>query len=275
MEFLTVNYQPENREYSYNYVYDNCSSKIPEILDKIFPGRIEYNEFYVEEGLTVRDLMDRYLTWQPWGDWIIDVGLGFEIDKEADPKTYMFLPDYVKLALDSAVLQRDGVTVPLVKESLQVFEPVPETYANGVFTPFNAFILLFFVVGFFTNRDFKREKRSHWVDVVLFSFVGILAWWLVFLWTATDHLSQQNMNVLWALPLHIPLVYLLNVKRFHRFLLAYFQIVGAWYLVLLIIWEAIPQPLHSALIPLVITMILRCFYIAYALRRKLRASTRS
>lgn len=274
MEFLTINYQPENREYNYNYVYDNCSSKVPEILERIFPGRIEYSKYYVEEDLTVRDLMDRYLTWQPWGDWIIDVGLGYEIDKEAAPETYMFLPDYVKLALDSATFQRDSVAVPLIKESRQVFEPEPEAFSNGVFTPFNTFVLVFFIVGFFTNRDFKRGERSHWVDVVLFTFVGILAWWLVFLWTATDHISQQNMNVLWAIPFHIPLVYLISVKKLQRFLLAYFQIVGAWYLILLILWEAVPQPLHTAIIPLVITLILRCFYIAYDLRRKLRGSAR-
>ncbi len=275
MEFLANNYKPENREYAYNYVYDNCSSKIPEILDKIFPGRIEYNFFYVEAGTTVRDLMDKYLMWQPWGDWIIDVGLGYEIDREAAPETYMFLPDYVKLALDSAMFNRDSVIVPLVKETELVYEPLTEVYSNSIFNPFNTFILVFFIVGFFTNRDFKREKRSHWVDVVLFTFVGILAWWLVFLWAATDHLSAENMNVFWAIPLHIPLVYLLNVKKLRKFLMAYFQIVGVWYLLLLLLWEAIPQPLHNALIPIVLTMILRCFYIAYDLRRKVRASARS
>ena len=35
-DFLLWNSQPENKMYNYNYVYDNCSSKVPEILDKIF-----------------------------------------------------------------------------------------------------------------------------------------------------------------------------------------------------------------------------------------------
>ena len=86
-------------------------------MDKIFPGQIEYNFHYVKEGTTVRDLMDEYLVFQPWGDWIIDVGLGYQIDREAAPETYMFLPDYVKLAFDSAVLSKDSISVPLVKET--------------------------------------------------------------------------------------------------------------------------------------------------------------
>ena len=44
-DFLLWNSQPENKMYNYNYVYDNCSSKVPEILDKIFPGRIAYRFF--------------------------------------------------------------------------------------------------------------------------------------------------------------------------------------------------------------------------------------
>ncbi len=274
VDFLVNNYKPENREYNYNYVYDNCSSKVPEILGKIFPGRIDYSHHYVKEGTTVRDLMDEYLVYQPWGDWIIDVGLGYEIDREAAPETYMFLPDYVKLALDSARLSTDSSSVPLVQRTDLVYQSKPEEQSNGVFTPFNTFILVFFIVGFFTNRDFKREKRSRWVDVVLFTFVGILAWWLVFLWSATDHLSKENMNIFWAIPFHIPLVYFLNTKKLRKFSMIYFQLVGIWYLILLLIWEAIPQPLHNALLPLVITMILRCFYIAYDLRKKLKVTTK-
>ncbi|CAM9965883.1 unnamed protein product, partial [Chrysoparadoxa australica] len=272
-DFLIKNYEPENREYMYNYVYDNCSSKIPEILDKIFPGRINYNYYYTKEGTTVRDLMDQYLSYQPWGDWIIDIGLGYQIDHEAAPETYMFLPDYVKLALDSATLVRDSTVVPLVKETDLVYEAEAEDNSIGIFTPFNTFILIFFIIGFFTNRDFKRGKRSHWIDVVLFTFVGIIAWWLVFLWSATDHLSKENMNIFWAIPLHIPLVYFLGVDKMKKFLLIYFQLVGVLYLLLLLLWEAVPQPLHIAILPLLITMILRCFFISYDLRRDLRKST--
>ena len=273
-DFLLENYKPENREYMYNYVYDNCSSKLPEVLDKTFPGRITFDYSFVEENVTIRDLMDRYLTNQPWGDWIIDIGLGYQIDKVAEPREYLFLPDYVEKSFEKAVIKNDSTTVPLVSETRHVFVPNPEDYKNGLFTPFNFFVLVFFIVGFITNRDFKKERRTGWVDTVVFTFVGILGWWCVFLWFGTTHLSKYNYNLLWAIPFHIPLMYLLGKKRFQPFLAKYCLIVGCLYLLLLIFWAVVPQPIHMALVPLILTMILRLFFNYFDLKKKIKTASR-
>lgn len=269
-DFLLENYKPENREYLYNYVYDNCATKLPEVLNKAFPGRITYDYSFVEEGVTIRDLMDRYLTYQPWGDWIIDIGLGLQIDKVATPEEYLFLPDYVQKSVEKATIKNDSTTLPLVSKTTLVFTPKPETFKNGLFTPFNFFVLIFFIVGFITNKDFKKEKRTKWVDAVLFTFVGILAWWCVFLWFGTDHLSKYNYNLLWAIPFHIPLMYLLGVRSLQAFLKWYTLLIAIGYVLLLILWAAVPQPLHMALVPLILTMILRLFYIHIHLKRSLK-----
>lgn len=269
-DFLLENHKPENREYLYNYVYNNCATKLPEVLEKTFPDRIQFHYDFIEENITIRDLMDRYLAFQPWGDWIIDIGLGIQIDKVATPQEYLFLPDYVEKSLSKTTFQRDSLVVPLVKTVDRVYTPTPEDFKNSLFTPFNTFMVLFFVIGFITNRDFKREKRTHWIDVLLFTFVGILAWWCVFLWAGTDHLSKYNLNLLWAIPLHIPLIYLLKIKRFAPILSGYFLVAGIWYILLLVVWGVLPQPLHMALVPLVLTLILRSFNIYIDLKRGLK-----
>lgn len=269
VDFLAENYKPENREYYYNYVYDNCATKIRDVIVDNFPGRIQFDTSYVEEGKTIRDLMDDYLQYQPWGDWIIDIGLGMQIDREAEPLEYMFLPDYIARGFEGATLSRDSVSVPLIAETIQVYEPLPEDLSNGVFTPFNVFVFLFFVVGFITNRDFKKEKRTKWIDPIVFTLTGVIGWWLVFLWAGTEHLSKENMNVLWAIPVFIPFAYMLNVKKLQKFLSGFFLIVSAWYLLLLLLWTALPQPLHEALVPLVLTMVLRGFYIYFDLKKQL------
>lgn len=270
VDFLAENYKPENREYYYNYVYDNCATKIRDVLLVNFPGRIALDTSYVVEDKTIRDLMDDYLSFQPWGDWIIDIGLGMQIDVVATGYEYMFLPDYIQKSFEGATLDRDSVTVPLVAETIHVFTPEPEDNATGIFTPFNFFVILFFVVGFFTNRDFKKEKRTKWIDPVIFSIAGILGWWLVFLWAGTDHLSKENINLFWAIPFHVPLVYLLGVKKLQKMLSLYFLVISVWYLMLLILWTAFPQPLHQALIPLVLIMVLRGFYIYFDLKRQMK-----
>lgn len=274
MDYLVRNYEPEYREYYYNYVYDNCATKIRDVVEAAFPGRVQFDLSFQEKGVSVRDLMDRYLTYQPWGDWIIDIGLGMQIDGEADARTYMFLPDYVAKAFAGASLLRDGTTVPLVSETIQVYVPEEQTIANGFFTPFNVFVVFFFVVGFFTNRDFKKQKRTQWIDPVVFTLAGLLGWWLVFLWLGTDHLSKNNLNLLWAIPLHIPLAYMLGVKKWQPFLSRYFLAVSISYLLLIVVWGFLPQPLHPAILPLVLTMMLRGFYIRYDLEKQLRSTSR-
>lgn len=265
--YLFENYKPENREYYYNYVYNNCSSKIRDLLRDAIDADIEFNYDYVEDDLTIRDLMDRYLEYQPWGDWIIDIGLGSRIDEIPKPDEYMFLPDYVKLSLDDAKIIRRSAPASLISKTVDVYKSVPEEHAKSTWTPFNTFVVLFFVVGFFTNRDFKRGKRTHWVDVVLFTFVGILGWWCFFLWTGTAHISKQNMNLFWAIPLHIPLIYLINIKKIQKILSKYFLIVSIWYVLLVVMWGALSQPLHDAMIPLVLTMVLRGFFINYDINK--------
>jgi hypothetical protein len=273
-DFLQENYLPENREYNYNYVYDNCATKIKEVINKAVPEQITFTNDYVRKGVSVRDLMDDYLTYQPWGDWIIDIGLGSQIDKEANADEYLFLPDYVTAAFSNAQIKRDSSSFPLVKKTNYVYKSKPENFVNGVFTPFNTFVIIFFIVGFITNRDFKTMKRTKWIDALLFTFVGLFGWWCTFLWVATDHLSKMNFNLLWAIPLFIPFVYLIGLKKHQKWLATFFKVVGFWYIILLIIWGALPQPLHSAMIPLVITMVLRSFYISFDLNKKIRTKAR-
>ncbi|WP_258100279.1 DUF4105 domain-containing protein [Marinoscillum pacificum] len=268
IDYLAENYKPENRDYYYNYVYDNCATKIRDVITDNFPGRIQFDTTYVAEDKTIRDLMHDYLHYQPWGEWIIDIGLGMQIDKVASAEEYMFLPDYVARGFENATFQRDSVTVPLIAETIEAYKPESEEMSNGVFTPFNFFVIFFFVVGFFTNRDFKRMKRTKWVDPLVFTLPGIIGWWLVFLWAGTEHLSKENMNVLWAIPVFIPFAYMLGVEKLQKFLGAFFLIISTWFLLLLMLWTAFPQPLNQAMIPLVLTMVLRGYYIYFDLKKQ-------
>lgn len=268
-DLLAVNYKPENRDYLYNYVYDNCATKIPELLERQFQEKLLYDQNYVQKGKTIRDLMDDYLTYQPWGDWIIDIGLGQQIDKHASPQEYMFLPEYVMKALSDAQVIQGQDTVQLVKKTRQVFTPSPQAYSNGLFTPMNTFVFLFFIIGFITNRDFKKRKRTKWVDPICFTLAGLLGWWLVFLWLGTEHLSKYNWNLLWAIPMHIPFAYMLGIRRFQPFLRKYFLVVAILYSAVLVFWSALPQPLHQALIPYILLLILRSITIHYSLGEKL------
>ena len=265
---LEENNKPENQEYLYNYVYDNCATRLVSLVNEAAPGRVAYDSAFMTPGETIRDLMDKGLAKQPWGDLLIDLLLGLQIDKEADFDEYMMMPINVELAFAGASIDRDSVVNNLVKRTNIVSEPIPAPVDNGAFTPFNAFVILFFIVGFITNRDFKKMKRTRWIDGLLFTLVGFLGCVCCFLWFGTEHLSKYNFNILWAIPLHLPAIFLIRSERFQPFLTRYFRFTAVLYALILVFWALLPQPLHQSLIPLILTLVLRAFYISYDLSKK-------
>lgn len=267
-DYLQNNVKPENSEYLYNYVYDNCATKIRDVIDELYTDRVTFDLSYKVEDKTFRDLMEDYLDYQPWGDLGIDIGLGTQVDQEATAEEYMFLPEYIHIAFAKATISRDSVAVPLISRSETAFTPEDETHVNGLLTPFNAFVLVFFIVGLITHRNMKYGKRTKWIDALLFSIVGFAGWWVTFLWFGTEHLSQRNLNILWAIPFHLPLVFFVSKERFRNFFKIYFKVAAYWYCVVLLIWAILPQPLHQSLVPLVLTLVLRSFFISYDLRKQ-------
>ena len=267
--YLWNNAKPENAEYLYNYVYDNCATKIRDIPEELFEGEITFDMSYKIEGKTIRNLMDDYLDYQPWGEFGINLGLGQQIDQEAPAYDYMFLPDYIFKSFEGATIKRDGEDVPLVSRTETIYDPVEEELKNAILTPLAFFTILFFVVGFVTNKNFKTGMRTNWIDVVLFSFVGFIGWWVAFLWFGTEHLSKWNLNILWAIPFHLPLAFFISKPKFRPFMKVYFKVTACWYCVLLIVWVFLPQPLGMPLVPLVLAMVLRGFYIGYDFRKPL------
>ncbi len=265
--FLQNNHRPANRDYLYNYVYDNCASKIPDVLNAVVGDKLTYNESYMQPGKTIRDLMHDYLPYQPWGEWMIDIGLGAQIDKEADAKEFMFLPDYVLKALESATIQTTAGQEPLVKELRVVYTSENAPEGNSGFTPMNFFILLFFVGGFITHRNMKSGTRTRWLDGLLFGFAGFVGLWLVFLWAGTAHLSKWNYDLLWAVPFHLVAVFTLRKKSWVTFNHWYFKVTAILYGAVLIGWALLPEPMHMALVPFTLLLLLRSAYISYDLKR--------
>ncbi|MCR9250612.1 MAG: DUF4105 domain-containing protein [bacterium] len=266
-EFLKNNAKPENREYLYNYVYDNCATKMYTVVRDLYGPEISFDSSYVESGVTIRDLMDRYLAHQYWGDFLIDLGLGVGVDKEASGEEYMFLPDYVFESYAKSTIKDSVGVKPLVLKTENIFLPKEEVNERPILTPLNWFIIMFFLFGFLTNRSFKKGKRGKWVDSFLFGITGVVGLFLLFLWFGTVHISWQNFNLIWALPTHIIVVFFVNKEKYRLFIRKYFLGTAIIYGLLILTWSFLPQTIHMALVPWVLLLLLRALYIAYDLRK--------
>lgn len=267
-DFLENNALPENAEYYYNYLYDNCATKIRDVLNESLEGRITYDFSYAESGLTYRQLMDLYLAEQPWGDLGIDICLGAEIDIKADGNGYMYLPDFIFEAMEKAIISdSNGNTKPLIKKSDFLFEGGPQDYAVSFISPLVLFVLVFFFIGLMTHRSIKYGLAYRWLDIVLFGITGITGLLLLLLWFATDHLSAYNFNLIWAMPLNlIALVFLFKEKR-HPYWKFYYLGYGIMMLLFIVTRELLPQQLHMALVPLVLGLSIRSIYLYFDMRR--------
>ncbi len=264
-DYLMWNSEGENQFYLYDYFYDNCATKIPEVILKVFGDAVTFDGSLIKTDYTIRNLTDLYLEQQPWGDLGIDICLGLPMDKKASPYEYMFLPDYVESSFDHASIKADGNVVPLVKEKLIKYESQPEETSTGLLHPLIVFALFFLLTAFISYRDWKRKKLTRWFDAVLFGITGLLGIFLLLLWTATDHnAAAKNFNLLWAFPTNLIVAFALFGNR--KWVTKYFLVAGVIAGATVLFWYVLPQQLNYMLIPLVLALAVRA-ELNYFLRR--------
>jgi hypothetical protein len=189
------------------------------------------------------------------------------MDKKAAPLEYMFLPDFVESGFDNATIRQNGVDVPLVAEKVITYESREEEAPWSLPHPLYVFGFLAVIALALTGWDIKRKKLSNWFDSFLFTTIGLIGVLLLFLWFFTDHkAAAKNFNLLWAFPVH--LVAGLALFKFRRWLKPYFLFTTALSILTLVFWPMLPQLLHYALIPIVVTIGIRAF-VQYYLRNKI------
>ncbi|HNP17923.1 MAG TPA: DUF4105 domain-containing protein [Fulvivirga sp.] len=266
-EFLQWNMLPENQYYRYDYFYDNCATRVRDALISTFGDSIHFDGSYIKTDYTIRDLTEIYLQDQRWGDLGIDICLGLPMDKKATPFMYMFLPDYIESGFNHATLANDSTTVPLVKNTIITYESKPEANSDSLPSPLKTFSVLLLLGIVLTFIGWKKKKAFMLFDIILFTLIGLIGWLLFLLWVATDHhAAANNMNLLWALPFHFPAALLLLKKSYHHWLRKYFMAIAVLSGLLLIFWGILPQQLNYSLIPIVLLLGLRAFFLQYILR---------
>ena len=251
-EFLENNALPENKDYFYDYFYNNCATKLRDVLYEVFGDSIRFDGSHITTHYSLRYMVDLYTKYQPWGDLGIDICLGLPMDKVLSSEEYMFLPDYIYQGFGNAYLTTTVGEVPLIAREVRTNVANPVSYTNSFFTPKVVFWGLLLLGILITYVESKKGKWYKAFDVLLFFILGFIGWFLLGLWFLTDHASQWNFNLMWAIPFHLPLAFMLVKKEPGLFVKKYFQYVFYFTLFLLGSWYFLPQAIHTALIPMAI-----------------------
>ncbi len=193
---------PRNRVYRYNYVRDNCATRITDRLKEAtgipvtFPDTLKYGTF--------RNEMRSFHKDYPWYQFGIDLALGSGIDRQLTPDEEMFVPVVMAERYRNARLA-DGR--PLVKEEKVLFEgrdnaslPPTPWYLTPLFFGWLAFIItaLLCLIMIRGRRIFKL------LYCIWFIMCGLAGSVITFLIFVSEHeATNPNMLILWLNPLQL------------------------------------------------------------------------
>jgi len=265
LAYLENNYKKENRTYKYDFFFNNCATKIRDVVKENFPDDIIFHQDHITTTKTLRALLNEYLDHNSWSNVGINIALGAIIDKPTDVEEYQFLPDYVFQAFENATLN-DGNT-PLVKEVNVILETSTNVQESSYFliSPYVVFTLLLLLVLAITFVDFKHKKRTRWLDAFLMLVSGLGGIMVALLWFATEHSSMStNMNILWLVPINIFFVrkFLLKRKECNA-LWKHSATLIALIIIMVFLWLINFQVFALAVIPLLIMFLVRYAYLTY------------
>ena len=249
---LQENAKEQNKYYKYDFVIDNCTTRLRDMVFKTSSNPVTKN-IRPNDGITFRNLIHEYLdkSYQYWSKLGIDVLLGDPIDKKVSNNETMFLPDYLLKAFDSTTTNGK----PLVLSKNEILKATKMTHKAPLLSPFAIFTILFLIIAVLT---FMRNSNPFFAvfDFILFFLTGILGILILFMWFGTDHPEcKNNFNLAWAVPLHFIIVFF--IFRKWDWLRYYFLVNSILLLLLLLCWRWLPQEMNSALIPVVALLLLR------------------
>lgn len=192
------NYRPENREYRYNYFYDNCTTRARDMIADHLDGKVVF-EGTTDEGPSFRELVHRCCADYPWVKFGNDVLLGVMADCKTTTRERQFLPGETMNDLDRAVI--DGGR-RLVTGTTTLVD-IPENTGESSFplSPRTCALLLLAIVVAFTLWEFIAKKDFRWFDAILMLLCGLSGIVLTLMLFSQHPTVRLNLQLLLLNPL--------------------------------------------------------------------------
>ncbi|MBQ7258545.1 MAG: DUF4105 domain-containing protein [Paludibacteraceae bacterium] len=156
---LVENYQPENRKYLYNFVFDNCATRPYQLIISVLGDSIvsDYDGYTCQ---TYRDFISHYTGQHTWANAGINLLFGPKADRPMTNGQRLFLPEELMYYIQYAH-SLDGIR--LIKHSdigpfKVIHTPWYATWELGL-------VLYFLAVLAMSIIDRIRGKWSWWVEL--------------------------------------------------------------------------------------------------------------
>lgn len=218
VEMLEWNILPENRDYQYNFYFDNCATRPRDLIEK-YTGGLEY-DLQVEKVFTFREAIRSHSHTASWYTTGADCCLGIKSDRPMSIKEAAFLPSLLEQEFDLATRKKDGERLVIEK-----IEWLPQTKEIGIgfWGKFNFPIWTFILLGFIYFGLFmmscsgSKKWPLNLLRRILYSVLlgcGVIVWFLAF-FSEHPH-TFPNANLLLFHPLYAILLFTMGKERYNR-----------------------------------------------------------
>lgn len=260
LKLLQTEALPQNRKYRYNYVKDNCATRIIDRIDEAYGHPVEYPAEV--NYSTYRNEMRHYNRNYPWYQFGIDLALGSGIDYSLTGREEMFVPIEM---MNKAAAGRLGDGRPLVNATRVLNEgrgdvtlPPTPWYLSPLFCAIAVFLIVSGICGY----DLKKKKISrlpYSLWFILLGLAGTLTAFLVFI--SSHEATSPNALIFWLNPFQLLFAVCVWWRKLRPLAvaMAYYNIVAM--ICLLVVWPFQHQSANPAIFPLIAaTLILSATY---------------
>ncbi len=202
-DFLVNKARPENREYRYNFFFDNCATRVRDVVQNLVEGTVFFDSAGVEQ--TFREHVTAYQKVLPWTNFGIQLVLGSPSDKVATAYQEMFLPEFLMKHLAGSQVKNSEGIHPLVKKTSVIYDAgTGKSSGFNLLSPVVVFSVLLVFVLVISIVQLIRKRINYLIDYVLLSFTGLIGFGLLWFVLYSEHPAMHpNYNILWAVPFNL------------------------------------------------------------------------
>lgn len=196
-DLVAENSRPENRRYRYHFFYDNCATRIRDIIDRAKGGALRREHEIpgsAEHGATFRAYVRRHQASNPWVGFFLDVVMNSTIDEPISRWEEMFLPANL-----AEYLTRSGILE--AREDLLTFPDYFPWRPNGHVVAWGPWIFLA-LLGSVVLGGRRRALRAARVctrtaEIGITATSAVLGLVMALAWVGSEHeVLKANANLL-------------------------------------------------------------------------------
>lgn len=266
---IEENAQPENRTYRYNFFFDNCTTRVREMVITNI-GYCNTNFKDTDAQSTYREEIHKLNGNHRWARFGNDLLLGYLSDRDITQREWEFLPD--NLSKDFAtegrkdfindtagnaevnhLIRKDGYLM-LVDSTCYLIPPTQKVAEAEAITPTLVFITLAVIIIALSVFEWKRKKNFWVLDAFLLILTGLPGLILFAMLFSQHPTVQVNFQMLILNPFNLIFVWKTIQKMRHGKLYWYYEVRGICLVVSLFmqIWQTYAEGMVTLALSLLV-----------------------